>query len=155
MRGFFLMMVLIGLVSLSACEGGSGLPAVPVTLTLKTGYKFLPAGTHQLLLALPSSQLPEFLLMTQSLGEELLSIPADAFSEDMDFENHGMIYNVQGTSDDGTLVEGKFTSTYAYICGAKNSAVHRSCGDGNDYHFKGDLKQNGEIIGTLEGDVKR
>jgi hypothetical protein len=155
MRGLFLVLALLGFGALSACENTSGFPAVPVTLTLKTDYRFLPAGTHSLLLALPSNNLPEFSIITQPLGEEVLSVPEKNFREEMDFENRDMIYSVQGTAEDGTVIEGKFTSGYAYICEPKNLAGHRSCSDGNDYHFVGDLKRNGEVIGTIEGDVKR
>jgi hypothetical protein len=153
MRGFSFIIAIFTLITLSGCMDGYA--PVPVTLNLKTNYQFLPAGFHSLMLALPNSSTTEFSLSTSEGGRAVLLIPEKQFSEDTDFENRDWIYTIRGVADDGVVIEGKLVESYAYICAEPNSGGHRSCGDGNEYRFKGDLKRYGEIIGTLEGDVKR
>jgi hypothetical protein len=153
MRGFLSILAVLTLTLLSGCTDGSA--PVPVTLNLKTNYQFLPAGSYSLMLALPNGATPEFSLSTSEGGKAVLVVAEKQFSQDMDYQNREWIYTIHGTSNDGVMIEGKLVESYAYICGEANSGGHRSCGDGNEFRFKGDLKRNGEIIGTLEGDVKR
>jgi hypothetical protein len=150
---------LIGILSLSACAPNAP-STFPVTLNLTRDYGSLQPGTYPLTLTLPKTGDSKVLLATLD-GREVLAVPANQFSDTPEFENRKYTDVITGKAESGNFESGngisvavKIVTTYAYICEAPVGG-HRSCHDGHRYQIQeGSLKQNGEILGTFEGDVR-
>jgi hypothetical protein len=159
MRGSFaLIALLLCSFALTACDDGTELPEIPVTLKLTEEFHSLVPSTYTVLFSMPNDSHSDFRLTTWDHQTTLISLPEGSFlynPQDVD-QSRDIHYDLFLPAGDGAVIIGEIVSTLAngYICEPFKDG-RRACHFGKSYLLNARLERNHQVIGTLEANYRK